>query len=229
MSQLNPEQFPGYDVLPDAELVDLRDKNSIFQEAKYQGDVAVFRSDVLQELIKHGAYTNGFGWALYSVGNTDPNGSLITVEGEREILISIRNVKIENNNDSLSVRILVNQRFHPELETLFYLIEDSIVDEDYDAQYHTTAANINDGQISVVDGSTPIFQVRDGELYTFGVKSFPFICKIPKDKDDPDKGVVIPFGYFQIFEDRMYAFEKAVSLFAEVSGKVPVAIKTINN
>jgi len=215
------EIIPPHDWLPDEEFLELAEQNSQIWERKYLADVAVLRAQVSAELERYDAFHDGCGWALYHVESVP-----LPQEGLREVLVYVTKDQEDDVAKPADVRFFVNQLFKSEDGKAKYLTEDVIVDEDGDAQYLPGMVEVSqDGTLSGCHGLTPIFIVKNGKLSIYFATNHT-TSQGYKYKLNGQEGEVFPFGHYSNFHDRVFALEKAESIFLETKGLAPVSTNT---
>jgi len=216
------EIIPLHDWLPDNELSELAEQNRGVLEQKYLADIAVLRAQVCIELEKNDAFHDGCGWALYHVeSGPEPQ------EGLREVLIYVTKDHTKDITKPADVRFFVNQLFKSDEGRANYLTEDVLVDNEDDSQYMPGMAEVkSDGTLSGRHGLTPIFMVRGGQLSIyFATASTPWDT-YKYQVNGLHEYSVTPFGHYRNLHDRVFALEKAESIFLETKGLAPVITNT---
>lgn len=215
MSEISPK----HDWIPDDELTELADQNREYLERKYAADVAVLRAQVCIELDKHDAFHDGFGWALYHV-----ESGPAPQEGLREVLIYVTKDTKKDVAKPADVRFFVNQLFKSDEGKANYFTQDVSVDDEDDAQYMPGIAEVKpDGTLSGRHGLSPVFIVRGGQLSIyFATASTPWDT-YKYTVNGLRECSITPFGHYSNLHDRVFALEKAESIFLETRGLNPVS------
>jgi hypothetical protein len=208
-------EFPESEWVDNDQLKEIRYKNQSFLEAKYQGDVAEFRAEVIQRMIGHDAINGSMNWLMYrEKGHLDTN--VLVDEREKQTLILLARLQ---SNRAPRIKILTNTEFWLE-DSVAFMTEDVTVDDDGDSQMLIDVVildedgvvlpsldpeNVTQSAIFWIDGA--------GKLAISNIKDYTpqaIVVSNIGEQDDLCQSVsVLPFGAYSNLEDRIAALDWA--------------------
>jgi hypothetical protein len=194
-------------------------RNKEFLEAKYLGDVGVFRADIFLKLGKVGAIGQNGGWAVYRIQTQEESSSLVET-GSGEVLIHVSYPTIAPAPlRTPTIRMLTNELYLPlSGENHQNLTQDIIVDYEGDAQYYVSAIN-QEQDVNFDNSFAVIFVAEENRLgLSRNFRAFP-----PMPELYSGEKVVRPFGHYSNLDDKIYALEAARSVFEAIQISEPSA------
>lgn len=224
--------YPEIEFVSPESLQEAENRNQVFLEAKYSGDVAKFRADVIARMIGQGALRAGTSFLLYR--DQFPTDTNLLIDGEaKETLIMLASSK-KDSELSPHIKVVTNTEFHNP-DFVAFMTEDVTVDRDDDAQMLIDVAIFDhegglvlgldenesktksyifaqrgDSDVCLVNHSdyTPLMQVND---------------EISVGGGEPKEFFVAPFGIYTHLEDKISALEWANRILADTDNAELVA------
>lgn len=209
-----------------------READQKFLEAKYLGDVAEFRADVINRLVQNDALHDREGWLMYDEVPRQESGVLVDERGKKTLIMFYRTYNGEIGVPH--IKIMTNREFWIN-DHVAFLTEDVTIDDDGDSQLLVDTVFFDqDGvvQPSLMPGEpsySPVFWLKaDGVLSVANVQNYtpivPAWAEIARPDGSTEVAKVTPFGRNENLEDKIAALEWGRALFkatghAELVGK----------
>lgn len=189
-------------------------ENQNFLEAKYYGDVAQFRAEVIQRMLGCNALDGVVSWLLYQDKNhTDSN--VLVDERDRQTLIVIA----RSRSDMPNIKILTNTEYWLE-ESVAFITEDITIDRDGDSQmlidvvYFDHEGSLLSNQNSDFGTQSAWFWLdADNKLSVVNINDYTpiisVVAKIEQSHGFEQVVDVFPFGICDNIEDKIASLDWA--------------------
>lgn len=217
---MTERELPGIEHVEVDGLLRPREADQQYLEAKYLGEVAVFRAIVIEGLVENDAIHDREGWLMYDEAPRQDSGVLIDERGKKTLIMFYRTG--DSKIGVPHIKIMTNTEFWID-DHAAYLTEDVTIDDDGVSQLFVDTVFFNeDGvvQPSLTPGKpsySPVFWLKsDGILCAANVNNYTPIVPAWADIVRPDGSTevtkVTPFGKHENLEDKVAALEWAKAL-----------------
>lgn len=214
-------EFPESEKVDSRQLQDMRSENQNFLEAKYYGDVAQFRAEVIQRMIGHSAINGRMNWLVYRE-NSRMESNVLVNDREKNTLIILARLRDEQ---APRIKILTNTEYWLDGSVAF-MTEDITIDNDGDSQMLIDVVFLDEKGVflsnpdSDATTQSALFWIDSaGKLSATNVRDYTFMATVTSDNIRADKPEqifsVLPFGDATNIEDRITALKWAQDLFDE--------------
>lgn len=206
----------GHDFVHTPDTRRISEENKIRQESKLFDDLAIFRAKLYQKMLRHSALDyEGSGWAIFDTYAENQVVGDITTSVDRDVLVITGPL---NGANRRVIRMITNEAIATS-SLLSIIAYDITIDSDDDVQYFVDALDS-----SRRDTHAPhFFPEGFNKLHLSDNFKGAFTPVINLDGDYSGRDDILPFGHYEVLEDKIHALQVANDVLAEIMPYDPVA------